>query len=173
VASSSSASRRIFDVLKLIGQETGDLLTNENQTEEAQRRSIDEWFATYDALSLSGDVEGMANMAMFPIHVVTETSDGNGYAEDWTRVQFVQTMREAMQGTPKDMHMKTTRTPFFLSPDMVVVITDATFTIGDKTQSTRYADILVKASGDWKFQTMAQSGWGDMLKARGVSPDSH
>ncbi len=141
-------------------------MTDENKTDEKQRRSVDKWFATYDALSLSGDVEGMADMALFPIHVVTETSDGNGYAEDWTREQFVQTMREAMQETPKDMQMKTTRTPFFLSPNMVAIITDATFTMGDQTQSTRYADILVKAGGDWKFQTMAQSGWGDMLRAR-------
>ncbi len=29
----------------------------------------------------------------------------------------------------------------------------------------RYDDIVVELNGQWKFQTMAQSGWGDMLKA--------
>lgn len=135
-------------------------------TTDAQKRSIDEWFAAYDALTQSGDVEGMAGMALFPIHVVTETSDGNGYAEDWSREMFIQIMREAMQGTPKDMRMKAIRTPFFLSPDMAVVITDAEITIETHAQSMRYADILVKVDGQWKFQTMAQSGWGDMLKAK-------
>ena len=135
-------------------------------TNDDQRQSVEAWFAAYDALSLKGDVEGMAGMALFPIHVVTETANGNGYAEDWTREQFIQTMREAMQGTSKDMQMKAVRTPFFLSPDMAVVITDAEVTTGSNTQSMRYADILVKVDGQWKFQTMAQSGWGDMLKAR-------
>jgi hypothetical protein len=133
---------------------------------EEQKTSIESWFAEYDELSLKGDIEGMANMAMFPIHVVTEGSDGNGYAENWTRAQFIQTMTEAMKDTPKDMEMKTVRTPFFLSPDLAVVITDAEISVGAQTQSMRYADILVKLDGKWKFQTMAQSGWGDMLKAR-------
>jgi hypothetical protein len=133
---------------------------------EAQNQSIESWFAEYDELSMKGDIEGMANMAMFPVHVVTEGSDGNGYTENWTRAQFIQTMTEAMKDTPKDMEMKTVRTPFFLSPDLAVVITDAEISVGAQKQAMRYADILVKLDGKWKFQTMAQSGWGDMLKAR-------
>lgn len=137
-------------------------------TTDQERQSINAWFSAYDALSIEGDVDGMADMALFPIHVVTETSDGNGYMENWTRDQFIQTMREAMQGTPKDMQMKTSRSPFFLSSDLVVVITDAEIIFEAHTQTMRYADILVKVDGQWKFQTMAQSGWGDMLKARRV-----
>ena len=133
---------------------------------EEQKQSIESWFAEYDELSMKGDIEGMANMAMFPVHVVTEGSDGNGYTENWTRAQFIQTMTEAMKDTPKDMEMKTVRTPFFLSPDLAVVITDAEITAGAQKQVMRYADILVKMDGKWKFQTMAQSGWGDMLKAK-------
>jgi hypothetical protein len=135
-------------------------------THEDQRRSIDEWFAAYDALSLKGDVEGMAGMALFPVHVVTDGSDGNGHAEDWSREQFIATMREAMHGTPSDMQMTCVRTPYFLSPHLAVVITDAEVTTGSNTQTMRYADVLVTVDGQWKFQTMAQSGWGDMLKAR-------
>ena len=69
---------------------------------EEQRRSLESWFAEYDRLSMKGDVEGMADMAMFPVHVVTECSDGIGYTEDWTRQQFVQTMTDAMKahGSP-------------------------------------------------------------------------
>ena len=133
---------------------------------EEQKQSIESWFAEYDELSMRGDVEGMADRAMFPVHVVTDGSDGNGYAENWTRAQFIQTMTEAMKDTPQDMEMKTVRTPFFLSPDLAVVITDAEITLGAQKQAMRYADILVKMDGTWKFQTMAQSGWGDMLKAR-------
>tara|TARA_B110001454_G_scaffold16145_1_gene14539 strand:+ start:34542 stop:34835 length:294 start_codon:yes stop_codon:yes gene_type:complete len=31
---------------------------------------------------------------------------------------------------------------------------------------TKYVDILVREGGKWKFQTMAQAGWGDLLKTR-------
>ncbi len=36
---------------------------------EEQKQSLDSWFAEYDRLSMKGDVEGMADMAMFPVHV--------------------------------------------------------------------------------------------------------
>lgn len=131
---------------------------------DEQKQSVDVWFAEYDELSKNGNIEGMADMAMFPIHVITDDSSGNGYAENWSREQFVQTMTEATKGTPKDMEMKTARTPFFLSDNLVVVITDAVITMGAQEQTMRYADVLAKVDGRWKFLTMAQSGWGDMLK---------
>lgn len=131
-----------------------------------QKQSVDAWFTEYDELSKNGDVEGMANMAMFPIHVITDDSNGNGYTENWTRDQFVQNMTVAMKDMPSDMEMKAIRTPFFLTKDIVVVITDATVTMGTQENLLHYADILVKIDGEWKFQTMAQGGWGDMLKTR-------
>jgi hypothetical protein len=130
------------------------------------KQSIDAWFAEYDTLSKNGDVEGMANMALFPIHVITDDSTGNGYAENWTREQFIRLMSEAMKGTPADVDMKTTRIPFFLTKDLVAVITNATVTAGGQAHEMCYADILVKVDGRWKFQTMAQGGWGDMLKSQ-------
>jgi len=133
---------------------------------DEQKQSVDVWFAEYDELSKNGNIEGMADMALFPIHVITDDSSGNGCAENWDREQFVQTMTEATKGTPKDMDMKTVRTPFFLSNNLVVVITDAVIITGTQEQTMRYADVLAKVDGRWKFQTMAQSGWGDMLKTQ-------
>ncbi|HQY94307.1 nuclear transport factor 2 family protein [Caldilinea sp.] len=130
------------------------------------KRSIDAWFAEYDAHSQQGDVEGMAEMAMFPLHVITDDGAGNGYTENWTRAQFVQTMTAAMQDTPPDLDMQMTRTPFFLTGNLVAVITDAVVTGGGQVYAMRYADILVKVDGQWKFQTMVQGGWGDMLKSQ-------
>lgn len=131
-----------------------------------QKQSVDAWFAEFDELSRQGDVEGMANMAMFPVHVITDDSGGNGYAENWTRDEFVRTMTAAMKDTAATMEMKARRAPFFLTQCIVVVITDATVTMDAQERSLRYADILVKLDGQWKFQTMAQGGWGDMLKTQ-------
>jgi hypothetical protein len=63
-------------------------------------------------------------------------------------------------------YMKMTRTPFFLTNNLVAVITDAVVTGGGQVYEMRYADILVKVDGQWKFQTMVQGGWGDMLKSQ-------
>ncbi len=131
-----------------------------------QKQEVDSWFSEFDELSRQGDVEGMANMAMFPVHVITDDSSGNGYAENWTRDKFVQTMTAAMKDTTATMEMKARRTPFFLTAGIVVVITDAIVTTDAQERSLHYADILVKKDGQWKFQTMAQGGWGDMLKTQ-------
>ena len=46
-------------------------------------------------------------------------------------------------------YMKMTRTPFFLTGNLVAVITDAVVTGGGQVYAMRYADILVKVDGQW------------------------
>ena len=57
---------------------------------------IDAWFARYDALATAGDVEAMADMALFPLNLATDDAQGNGSAWQWTREQFVSGMGAAM-----------------------------------------------------------------------------
>lgn len=49
----------------------------------------------------------------------------------------MQTMREAMQGSTGGRADESHAHALLFIPDMVVVITDASFTIGDHTQSMR------------------------------------
>ncbi|MCG5214283.1 nuclear transport factor 2 family protein [Streptosporangium soli] len=130
---------------------------------DQDRESVAAWFEEYDGHTAANDVEKMADMAMFPLSVVSDDSTGNGVAGQWTREEFVQGMNQALAGS-SDVKMDSTRTPHFLTKDLVVVITDATVTYEGTTQQTRYADLLVKDNGRWVFQTMVQGGWGDMLK---------
>ncbi|RZS37546.1 hypothetical protein EV193_105102 [Herbihabitans rhizosphaerae] len=121
--------------------------------------SVLAWFADYDALAGKVDVEGMADKALFPINTVSTGPDGTGAAESWDRATFVQKMTEIMGGAG-DVEMDSTRTPHFLSQNLVFVITDATFTVEGHKQTVRYGDLLVRSGGEWKFQTMVQGGWG-------------
>ncbi|MEU6117670.1 nuclear transport factor 2 family protein [Streptomyces sp. NPDC047117] len=130
---------------------------------EQDLREVEEWFARYDALSAGVDVEGMADMAVFPLNLVSDDSDGNGQAGQWSRAEFVRTMAEVMGGGG-DVTFESTRTPHFLSTGIVVVFTDAVFTVDGRSQSVRYADVLVRRDGGWAFQTMIQGGWGDQLR---------
>lgn len=117
--------------------------------------SVLAWFARYDALATSKDVEAMADQAMFPLNEVT---DGSAASVD--RAGFTAQMAEQL-GQSTDFTMESTRTPHFINENLVFVITDATFTADGFSQRVRYGDLLVKCDGDWKFQTMVQGGWGE------------
>jgi len=112
--------------------------------------SVEAWFREYDACAARGDVERLADMAVFPLNVVSDDAAGEAVAAQWSR---------------GDVRIESTRTPHFLSASLVVVVTDAVVTWDGGGARTRYADLLVKIGGRWRFQTMVQSGWGDTLRA--------
>ncbi|WP_029110274.1 hypothetical protein [Mycobacterium sp. URHD0025] len=117
--------------------------------------SVLAWFAHYDHLAISKDIEGMADQAMFPLNEVTD-----GSAESVDRAGFVAQMAEQFSANT-DFAMESTRTPHFINENLVFVITDATFTADGFSHRVRYGDLLVKCDGAWKFQTMVQGGWGE------------
>lgn len=126
--------------------------------------SVHAWFSRYDALAVEGDIEGMADQAVFPLNVVSDTPGGDGAATQWDREQFVAAMSRVMGGGSSEVKLESTRTPHFLSGSLVMVVTDAIMTApGAPSQPTRYADLLLKRDGGWAFQTMVQSGWGTDL----------
>ena len=128
------------------------------------RASLDAWFAEYDAASGKRDVERMADLAVFPLNLVSDDSAGGGRSAQWDREQFVAVMTQVMGEGSQDITFESTRTPVFLSPSMAVVFTDSTMTVDGGSQQLRYADILLKRDGKWAFQTMIQGGWGDNLR---------
>ncbi|OII68948.1 nuclear transport factor 2 family protein [Streptomyces sp. CC77] len=127
------------------------------------RAGLDAWFAEYDAASARREIARMADMAVFPLNLVSDDSAGNGRSAQWDREQFVATMTHVMGEGGEEITFESTRTPVFLSPSMAVVFTDSVMTAGGTTRQLRYADVLVRRDGVWAFQTMIQSGWGDNL----------
>ncbi|MCH0539369.1 nuclear transport factor 2 family protein [Streptomyces sp. MUM 203J] len=127
------------------------------------RASLDAWFAEYDARSGRRDVEGMADMAVFPLNLVSDDTKGDGRSAQWDRERFVATMTHVMGDGAEDIVFESARTPVFLSPAMAVVFTDSVMTAGGETRHLRYADVLVRKEDAWAFQTMIQGGWGDNL----------
>ncbi|MDQ8702121.1 DUF4440 domain-containing protein [Streptomyces sp. LHD-70] len=128
-----------------------------------ERASLDAWFAEYDAASARRDIERMADLAVFPLNLVSDNSAGDGRSAQWDRKQFVETMTHVMGEGGEDITFESVRTPVFLSAAMAVVFTDSTMTMEGQTQQLRYADILLRRDGKWAFQTMLQGGWGDNL----------
>jgi hypothetical protein len=120
--------------------------------------SVLAWFAEYDACAAEARIERMADMALFPINVVTHDAEGNGSVESWDRELFLERMGEVVGGAD-EVSMESSRTPHFLSENLAFVITDATIMIGGRGHVVRYGDLLVKSGGRWVFQTMVQGGW--------------
>ncbi|MFD5428547.1 nuclear transport factor 2 family protein [Streptomyces sp. NPDC127084] len=125
---------------------------------------IEEWFAEYDAASGRRDIERMAEMAVFPLNLVSDDSAGQGVSAQWGREQFTAAMSQVMGEGSQDITFTSTRTPVFLTAAMAVVFTDSVMTMDGTEQRLRYADILIRRDGKWAFQTMLQGGWGDNMR---------
>ncbi|MGN9809721.1 hypothetical protein ACTMSW_10210 [Micromonospora sp. BQ11] len=126
----------------------------------ADLAELDEWFRRYDALAEAGDVTGTADLAMFPLNTVTDDVAGEGSARQLDRAAYLEMMGGVLGGGGGDLTMESRRTPYFLTRSLVVVFTDAEFTVDGERQRVRYADLLVRTGGQWRFQTMVQGGWG-------------
>jgi hypothetical protein len=122
--------------------------------------ALDAWFQRYDAYAAAGDVTGTASLALFPLNTVTDDSSGEGSARQLDREEYLKVMGGALDASG-ELTMNSTRTPYLLTPSLAVVFTEAEFTIDGQSQRVRYADVLVKTGGEWRFQTMIQGGWGD------------
>ncbi|HYN95641.1 MAG TPA: hypothetical protein VES42_17480 [Pilimelia sp.] len=120
------------------------------------------WFDRYDAHAGRNETEAMADMAIFPLTVMTNDSAGEYVAQQWDRATFVQAMD--LGADAGSIELANHRQPVFLNGDLAVVVTDSAVTVAGQTQHMRYVDVLGKAGGEWKFTSMMQSGWGDMLK---------
>lgn len=119
------------------------------------------WFERYDAMVAAGDLDGMADQAVFPVNEISDDEAGNGVARAVDRATFLEQMRAA--GVGADVVMTSTRTPTVISPSLVFVLTDAEFTVGEETSQMRYGDLLMKVDGSWRFQTMVAGGWGAQM----------
>lgn len=129
-----------------------------------QTQALLDWFDRYDALAARNDTSAMADVARFPLTVTTNDSAGECVTRQWDRDTFIQSMSMAATSAKID----NVRRPFFLNADLAVVITDSTVTTGDRTLHMRYADVMAKVGGEWRFTSMIQAGWGDMLQQYGA-----
>ncbi len=121
------------------------------------------WFAEYDALAARHDVEAMADTALLPVTVISNDSAGDGVVQQWDRDALVASFGASMESVG-EVRMENDRTPVFLNADVAVVVTNSKVTAGEQVQHMRYADVMVKSGGRWRFASMIQAGWGDVMK---------
>jgi hypothetical protein len=128
----------------------------------AATQEIMDWFAEYDALVQAGDLEGMANIASFPLNEVSDNAAGHAVTVPCDRTKYIEQMREVLEGS-EGVEMQSQRHPIFISPALCFVVTDASFVVGGVETQMRYGDLLVRTADGWKFQTMVAGGWHDQM----------
>lgn len=134
------------------------------QPTQQQADEITTWFAEYDEFTKNFQFEHMADRGIFPMYVITDTSKGDGVTQTWTREDFIQSMKSSMENTPEDIAYNTTRKLYMINANIAIVLTAWRPHKDSDTGILKYADILLKQDGEWRFQTMIQDGWGDFLQ---------
>ncbi|GAA3668429.1 hypothetical protein GCM10022224_035810 [Nonomuraea antimicrobica] len=130
------------------------------QPSAEELRSVEDWFAQYDALAEEGAIEKLADLAVFPMNLATDVPGGHAAVRQWTRAEYVGAMQDAMGGGTAGLGLESKRTPHFLGPNLVIVETEATMTVEGRQEEMHYADLLVRTEDGWGFQAMVQGGWG-------------
>lgn len=131
---------------------------------EQDTQSLLDWFTRYDTHVQRNETDAMADMALFPIIVMTNDSAGDCVTQEWDRETFVQAMAMNTADPDQEMELRNEREPVFLNSDLAIVVTNSTVTMDGEQQHMRYVDIMAKKDGQWRFKSMIQAGWGDMLK---------
>ncbi|MBZ2188873.1 hypothetical protein K8B33_07180 [Alcanivorax sp. JB21] len=127
------------------------------------KKEIDDWFVAYDELTRYFKFEEMADRGLFPMYVITDDSTGNGVTRTWSREDFITSMKSAMENTPDDIQYNTVRKPYMINANVAIVLTEWRPNKDSDEGALKYADVLLKKDGEWRFQTMIQGGWGDFL----------
>ncbi|MFF4775745.1 nuclear transport factor 2 family protein [Microtetraspora fusca] len=127
---------------------------------DEELKSVEDWFGQYDALAEQGEIERLADLAVFPMNLATDVPGAFAAVRQWTREEYIEAMKDAMGGGTAGLGLESTRTPRFISQNLVLVETTATMTIEGRRESMHYADLLVHTEDGWAFQMMVQGGWG-------------
>jgi hypothetical protein len=135
------------------------------------KKGIDELYKTTEAAWMKGDVNALAETCDFPVIMLSDDSKGEVKHFAATREQWVGMMSQFAQGMPKDVKMKNSHKPTFLSDDLAVVVEEHSMS-GKMKGSWKAFSVVTLRDGKWKFKEMAEAGWGDMKPPAGATTAS-
>jgi hypothetical protein len=132
--------------------------TNEKQT----KKEIEAFYKRMEEIESKGDFEGMVAAHDFPIYMATDDMQGMPHAKEFSREEFVATMKPMHERMPKDVKVTHKPTITVLSDSLANVTDNYTVTMGKQKVNGRSAGLLVKRDGQWKWKVMSEAGWGNM-----------
>jgi hypothetical protein len=127
-------------------------------------KGIDAFYKDLEEKWTKGDIEGVAAMHDFPIYMMTDNTAGVVSSGEWNKDRFVEMMKPAFENMPKDMKMKTTPKPTFITDTIAFVEESHSMTMGKgKPETWTSMAILIHKDGKWMVKGGAEGGWGDMM----------
>ena len=133
--------------------------------EQQDRKEIGALFKAMHEAGKTGDLNAAAALVDFPVLMVTDDSKGEATAEPWTRERWMEVMAPFYKPMP-DMKMTDKPTIFLLTDSLASVDNQWTMTMGNKKTTGRSASLVIRKDGQWRIKSMAEGGWGDMMKEK-------
>jgi hypothetical protein len=133
--------------------------------EQQDKKEIAALFKAMHEAGKNGDLNAAAALVDYPVLMVTDDSKGEATADSWTRERWMEVMAPFYKPMPG---MKTTDKPtiFLLTDSLASVDNQWTMTMGNKKTTGRSASLVVRKDGQWRIKSMAEGGWGDMMKEK-------
>lgn len=132
--------------------------TNERQA----KKDIEELYKRADAAEAANDTAARHAMIDFPVFMVTDDKSGVPSGELMTQATYDAAMAQNGE-MPKGMKMAHKLTISVLSDALATVVDDFTMTMGKNKMTGRNTSLVVKTGGMWKWKSMIEAGWGEMM----------
>ncbi len=132
--------------------------TNEKQT----KKEIEELYKRADAAEAANDKAARHAMIDFPVFMVTDDKSGMPSGELMTQANYDAVMSHPGE-MPKDMKMAHKLNITVMSDSLATVVDDFTMTMGKNKMPGRNTSVVVKTGGMWKWKSMVEAGWGEMM----------
>ncbi|MBK7862762.1 MAG: nuclear transport factor 2 family protein [Archangiaceae bacterium] len=128
------------------------------------QKGIDQLYKEMDEIWKKGDLEAAAAHHDFPIFMLTDNAAGVTSGGEWNKEMYMQAMKPAMEGMPKDMKISHKFKVSWVTDSIAFVEETNTMTPPKgKSDTWTSASVLVLKDGKWMFKGGAEGGWGDMM----------
>lgn len=133
--------------------------------EQQDKKEIAALFKAMHEAGKNGDLNAAAALVDYPVLMVTDDSKGEATADSWTRERWMEVMAPFYKPMP-GMKMTDKPTIFLLTDSLASVDNQWTMTMGNKKTTGRSSSLVVRKDGQWRIKSMAEGGWGDMMKEK-------
>jgi len=127
-------------------------------------KGIDALYKASEEAWQKGDLAAAEALHDFPLYMMTDNAAGVVSSGNYSKEEWNQMMKPALENMPKDVKMKSTHKPTFVTDSIAFVEETHTMTPPKgKPETWTSASIVILKDGKWMFKTAVEGGWGDMM----------
>ena len=129
------------------------------------RQGVETLFTAADNAWRQRDLQALTTLYDFPIYVGTDDSAGVYQGGEWDAEQFRAAMTAMMNVDFGNVARRDTRTPYFLSDSIAMVVVETSLTVGAEELAPYTSAVLViKKGNEWRFKSGVEAGHGKPME---------